>query len=249
MRRPLIAANWKMNKLIPEAVEWVAGIQRLLPGLPDAEIILAPPFTHLAALKPHCKNDSLKLAGQNMFWEPQGAFTGEISGAMLKSAGCEYVILGHSERRLFFHEDDAGINKKISSAQADGLKTILCVGETLEQRNGGQTEEVVKSQLQGALEGIEDKGDLVVAYEPVWAIGTGLTATPDQAQEAHAFIRATLGSILSPEASEGVRILYGGSVNQDNSRELLNQSDIDGALVGGASLAVEKFCAIIASLN
>ncbi len=246
----MIAGNWKMNKLIPEAVEWVAGIQERLPGLPDAEIVLAPPFTHLAVLKLRLENDSLiKLAGQNMFWEPQGAFTGEISGAMLKSAGCEYVILGHSERRLFFHEDDAAINKKILSAQSSELKIILCVGETLEQRNGGQTEDVVKSQLQGALEGIEVDDDLVVAYEPVWAIGTGLTATPEQAQESHAFIRSILGSILTPEDSLKIRILYGGSVTPDNSRDLLGRPDIDGALVGGASLAVEKFCAIIASLN
>lgn len=251
MRRPIVAANWKMNKTIPEAEAFATALKKILSPSVKAEIVIAPPFTALGAVKSALSGREIALAGQNMWSEPKGAFTGEISAAMLKDAGCSHVILGHSERRKYFGEDDALVNKKIKTAQAHGLKVILCVGETLEEREGNATDRVVQSQLEKSLEGLGagDLRDLVVAYEPVWAIGTGRNATPGQAQEVHRFIRERVRRHFGGEAADSMRIQYGGSVTPENSASLLAQPDIDGALVGGASLAAESFYAIINSIN
>ena len=251
MRRPIIAGNWKMNllqtqaeDLVKELIEW-----QELPITVD--IVLAPPFTALAVVRQMIKNSSIHLSGQNIHFEPSGAWTGEISAAMLKDAGCEFVILGHSERRAYFHEDNALINEKIKAALKNELNVIFCVGETLEQRMQQQTREVVKCQLKIGLEGLTagDLENIVIAYEPVWAIGTGKTATPEQAQEVHGFTRKFLEETFGEPAGETARILYGGSVSPDNSKCLLDQKDIDGALVGSASLNFESFSAIISTAN
>lgn len=249
MRQPIIAANWKMNKVISEALDFAAGLKKQSPG--KAEIVLAPPFTALSAVKNLLNGSQIGLAGQNVCSESKGAYTGEISAAMLKDAGCDYVIIGHSERRKYFHEDDALINKKIKMALTCGLKVIFCVGETLEQREKDETREVIRNQVEKGLSGLEASGlrDLVIAYEPVWAIGTGKTATPEQAQEVHRFMRERIQRLFGDKAASAMRIQYGGSVTPENSGSLLAQPDIDGALVGGASLAVESFCAIIKSIN
>jgi triosephosphate isomerase len=245
-RRPLIAGNWKMHKLLDEARELARAIRRGLSPAIRAEVALAPPFTALAAVAAEIAGSPLRLAGQDAFWERQGAFTGAISPAMLKDAGCTYVILGHSERRQFFGDTDVTVNRKVHAALAAGLEVILCIGETLEEREAGRTLEVVQTQLAGGLAGFPEAAwpRLVVAYEPVWAIGTGRTATPDQAQEVHAFIRGLLPGLTG---SDACRILYGGSVTPANAAALLSQPDLDGALVGGASLKAEAFLQIIAA--
>ena len=247
-RRPLIAANWKMHKTLDEARTLTREVRRgLAPGL-QAEVALAPPFTALAAVAGELAGSDIRLAGQDAFWERQGAYTGAISPVMLKDVGCRYVIVGHSERRQYFGESDRTVNRKLKAVLEVGLCPICCIGESLEERQAGQTLARVGKQLE---DGLADLGSLtgeqlVMAYEPVWAIGTGLTATPQQAQEVHAFIRSLLRELLHA-AAEDVRILYGGSVTPDNAASLLAEADIDGALVGGASLKSASFLGIISA--
>lgn len=249
MRRPIIAANWKMNKTTLEAVDFVESLKKS--SLASAEVVIAPPYTSLSVVKGKLAGTAIRLAGQNICSESKGAYTGEISAAMLKDVGCEYVIIGHSERRKYCHEDDALVNKKIKMALSHGLTPIFCVGETLTQREKDETRGVIRVQIEKGLEGLakETVSGLVIAYEPVWAIGTGKTATPAQAQDVHSFIREILRERFGIETAASVRIQYGGSVTPENSASLLAQPDIDGALVGGASLVVESFCAIINSIN
>lgn len=238
-----------MNGLQSEAGELVRQLMDQQEWTGTVEVILAPPFTALEVVRKLVEGSEIQLAGQNIYFEPKGAWTGEISAAMLKDSGCKYVILGHSERRSYFHEDDALINKKIKAALANELHVIFCVGETLEQREQGQTQGVIESQLKAGLQGLtaSDLEKLIIAYEPVWAIGTGRNATPGQAQEVHRFIRDYLETTLGKSTAESTRIQYGGSVNPENSGSLLAQKDIDGALVGSASLSAESFVAIINS--
>jgi len=246
LRTPFIAANWKMHKTIAESVEFARAFAPLVRSVTDVEVAIAPPFTALAALRDTLAESRVALAGQNAHFEAKGAFTGEISIAMLADVGCRYVILGHSERRAIFGETDAFVAKKLRAVQAAGLRPILCVGESLAERESGRTLDVLRAQLEGSLAEADPglASELVVAYEPVWAIGTGKTATPELAQQAHAFVRARLADRFGAAAAS-VRIQYGGSVKPDNAAELLSQPDIDGALVGGASLDPQSFSAII----
>jgi len=246
-RKPFIAGNWKMHKNIKEAAELANEIKRRFYDFDRAEIVLAPPFTALAAVADIIASTPVKLAAQNMFWEKEGAFTGEVSPLMLKDAGCSYVILGHSERRAYFCESDENVNKKIKAALREGILPIVCVGERLEEREAGKTIEVVERQLRGALEEIkeEEARKIVIAYEPVWAIGTGKTATPNQAEEVHKFIRETIGKLYTEDTSSDILVIYGGSVKPENITSLIKEEDIDGALVGGASLESDKFIKII----
>ncbi len=246
-RRYLIAANWKMHKTLEEARTLTRELRRGLTYGLKAEVALAPPFTALSAVAEEISGSDIRLAGQDTFWERQGAFTGAISPWMLKDAGCRYVIVGHSERRQLFGETDQTVNRKLKAALEAGLCPICCIGETLEERQVGKTLERVATQLQ---QGLAELGpltgaQLVLAYEPVWAIGTGRTATPDQAQEVHRFIRDQLFQLLIP--GNEVRILYGGSVTPDNAASLLAEADLDGALVGGASLKAASFLKIVAA--
>jgi triosephosphate isomerase len=246
-RLPLIAGNWKMHKTLEQARALAREIRQGLAAGLQVEVVLAPPYTALTAVAAELSGSPVKLAAQDTFWEPQGAFTGAISPLMLRDAGCRYVIVGHSERRQHFGETDQTVNLKLKAALAAGLCPIFCVGETLAERQAGQTLKVVSRQLTEGLSGLtgDTPEPLVVAYEPVWAIGTGLTATPDQAQEVHAFIRGELAGLLG--AADGIRILYGGSVTPENSASLMRGGDIDGALVGGASLKADSFLKIIAA--
>jgi len=248
LRRLLIAGNWKMHKTVPEAVELVRELKELVKDVTDRDILVCPPFTALYPVSQELKGSNIYLGGQNMFYEEEGAFTGEISPLMLKDVGCRFVILGHSERRHIFKEDDRLINKKVLSAVEHGLTPILCVGETLQERESGRTKEVVKKQVVEGLKGLTPESEFVIAYEPVWAIGTGRTATPELAQEVHEFIRNTLKELFGSEKAETVRILYGGSVKPNNAAGLLKMPDIDGALVGGASLKAESFSQIVKAL-
>jgi triosephosphate isomerase len=247
IRRPLIAGNWKMNGTRAEAERLLSVLKGLVGRPADREVVIAPPFTALETASRVLAGTSIHLAGQNLHWEPQGAFTGEISGPMLKELGCTYVILGHSERRQYFAETDEQVARKVRAAQRDGLTPIVCVGETLEERERGETFTLIARQVRGALQGQEQAAiaALVIAYEPVWAIGTGRTATPDQAQEVHAALRATLAELSDQNTAQAVRILYGGSVKPDNIDGLMAQQDIDGALVGGASLQADAFARIV----
>ena len=251
MRKPVIAGNWKMNKTIKEAIELVNSLKRELIDIQEVEIVVCPVYTALSDISDLLIDSNISLGAQNVYWEPSGAFTGEISPAMLKDAGCKYVIIGHSERRKYFNESDQTVNKRIKAAQGLGLIPIFCVGETLEEREANKTIDVVKRQLAGGLEGLEKDAllNLIIAYEPVWAIGTGKTATPQQAQEVHSFIRSWLVDNCSEEVAESLRILYGGSVKSDNIKELMQQGDIDGALVGGASLDSSSFVGIVKSVT
>ena len=247
-RKKVVAGNWKMHKTWIDAAVFVKDLWTALGADPgDCEIIVGPPFPAIGAAANAAVGTSIRVAGQNMHWEETGAYTGEVSGLMLKAAGCSHVIIGHSERRQLFGETDETVRWKIGAALQCGLIPIFCVGETLEEREAEKTFEVVGSQLTLGLEGIEPgkPDDFVVAYEPVWAIGTGKTATPDQAQEVHAFVRSKIGARLGSEFADSVRILYGGSVKPSNTRELMSRSDIDGGLVGGASLKPEDFLGII----
>jgi len=245
MRKPVIAGNWKMYKTRDEARALAQGIKEAAAGVAGkVEVVLAPPFTALSTVEEAVRGTSIALSAQNVFWEPEGAYTGEISAKMLKDAGCSHVIVGHSERRQYFGETDQTVNGRTKAALAEGLVVILCVGETLEQREAGKTFEVLGRQLDGGLEDL-GLGDLIIAYEPVWAIGTGKTASNEQAQEAHAFIRQHLTQTMGAAAAGGVRILYGGSVKPDNVDGLMSQPDVDGALVGGASLKADSFSRII----
>lgn len=243
MRRPLIAGNWKMHKTVKEALSLVKELRDRIGEPVDRDVLVCPPFTALHAVSKEIKESSILLGAQNMFYELEGAFTGEISPLMLKEVGCSYVILGHSERRRIFKEDDELINRKVLSAVKNGIVPILCVGETLEERERGKVEEVIENQLKKGLDGVE--GEFVIAYEPVWAIGTGKTATPFQAQEVHEFVRSVLSEIFGKDFAESVRILYGGSVKPENAKSLLSMPDIDGALVGGASLKADSFSKIV----
>jgi triosephosphate isomerase len=247
MRVPLIAGNWKMYKTIGEAVELVEGLLRGLGDLHDREVLVCPPYTALHALSPLLQDTPVKLGAQDVFYEAQGAYTGAVSPLMLRDLGCAYTIVGHSERRQFFGETDALINRKLRAAVAHGLRVILCVGETKPQRDAGDAETVVVGQLRGSLAEVPaaDLESLVIAYEPVWAIGTGDTATPADAQAMHATIRRTLAELYSEDAAQALRIQYGGSVKPDNVDELMAQPDIDGALVGGASLKADSFLRIV----
>jgi len=247
MRKPIIAGNWKMNKTIGEALELVNSLKELVADVTDVEIVVAPPFTALQAVGEAIEGTNIKLAAQDMFWEESGAYTGEISPLMLKDVGCQYVIIGHSERRGYFGETNETINRKVKAAHKHGLKPIMCVGEKLEERESGVTKEVVKDHVVNGLKGLSEEEMLntVIAYEPVWAIGTGRTATPQQAQEVHQFIRELLGEIFSKEVAEQVRIQYGGSIKPENIAGLMAQPDIDGGLVGGASLKADSFAKIV----
>ncbi len=251
MRRPIVAGNWKMNMLQSEAEDLVKKLLEWNGLSQSVDIVIAPPYTALGVVRKLVKNSGIQLAGQNIYFETKGAWTGEISAAMLKDAGCQFVILGHSERRHYFHEDDALINQKIKAALENELQVIFCVGETLEQRERAQTQEVVALQLKNGLQGVHatDLEKMVIAYEPVWAIGTGKTATPEQAQEIHCYVRKIIEKDFGKIVAENIRIQYGGSVNSENSKCLLDQEDIDGALVGSASLNLESFTAIINSAN
>jgi triosephosphate isomerase len=246
MRRPLIAGNWKMYKTVPEAValatELRAGVVRT-----DVDVVLGPPATALHAVAAAVRGTAIGVAAQNMHAENEGAFTGELSPLMLQDAGCSHVILGHSERRQLFGETDEGVAKKTEAALGHGLVPIVCVGETLAEREGNRTNEVVERQIERALRGLtaDQVTAIVVAYEPVWAIGTGRTATPQQAQEVHAFIRGLVTRSHGEPAARAVRILYGGSVKPDNIASLMAQADVDGALVGGASLQAASFLKIV----
>lgn len=252
-RRPLLAGNWKMHGTRSETERLLSALTQALGGIDPAqrEIVVAPPFSALETAARLLAGTPIRLAAQNLHWEPHGAFTGEVSGPMLKEAGCAYVILGHSERRQYFAETDESVARKVRAAQRDGLLPIVCVGESLEERESGATLAVIDRQIRGALQD-SDPGqapavltDLVIAYEPIWAIGTGHSATPDQAQEVHAAIRATLSSLTSPATADTTRLLYGGSVKPDTVDDLMAQPDIDGALVGGASLQADSFARIV----
>lgn len=248
MRKPLIVANWKMNKTVAEAESFIAQFLSLLPSeLKDIEVAIAPPFTALHPLAKRLEGSGIKLAAQNVFYEEKGAFTGEISPKMLAELGCSYVIVGHSERRRYFGETDEMVNRKVRAALSCSLTPIICIGETLEERENEKTMEVVGSGLLEALKGVEleDPLSVVIAYEPIWAIGTGHTATPDQANEVHEFIRKKLMEGFGEKIGEGIRIIYGGSVNAVNVSNLFKEKEIDGALVGGASLKPDSFATII----
>lgn len=243
MVRPFLAANWKMNKTLGETREFLRAFIPLVKEVGDADIVVAPPFLSLGAAAEEIRGSNVLLSAQDVFWEEKGAFTGEVSSQMLRDAGCRYVIVGHSERRQYFGEDDAVVNKKVGAAKKAGIGVIFCVGESLEEREAGRTFDVVRREVEKGLAGI-GPDDLVVAYEPIWAIGTGKTATPDQAQEVHAFIREILSGLYGGTAA-GIRILYGGSVTPENVDSLMAQKDINGALVGGASLKAESFSRIV----
>lgn len=249
MRRSVVTGNWKMNLLQSEAGDLVKQLMESKSWTSAVEVVLAPPFTALSVVRKLVDGSEIQLAGQNIYFEPKGAWTGEISPAMLKDAGCQYVILGHSERRSFFQEDDALINKKIKAALKEKLHVIFCVGETLQQKERNETRGVVESQLKSGLDGLTDRDleNLIIAYEPVWAIGTGKNATPEQAQDVHHLIRAHLAVNFEKSTADSIRIQYGGSVNAENSKNLMAQKDIDGVLVGSASLNAESFIAIINS--
>ncbi|NHM28816.1 triose-phosphate isomerase [Desulfofundulus sp. TPOSR] len=247
MRIPLLAGNWKMYKTVTEAVEFVRGLKEALAGVQGVEVAVCPPFTALYAVARELEGSNIVLGAQNMHRAEEGAYTGEISPVMLKEIGCRYVILGHSERRQYFGESDEDVNAKVKAALKHGLVPIVCVGERLEEREAGHTERVVGAQVRRSLAGLSgtELAGLVVAYEPVWAIGTGRTASPEDAQQVNAFIRCLLAEMGGREAARQVRIQYGGSVKPENAAELLGQPDIDGALVGGASLKVDSFAAIV----
>lgn len=247
MRIPAIAANWKMFKTTHEALAYVRELGALVKDLKGVEIIVAPPFTALTTAAEAARNTAVGIAAQNMSAEKEGAFTGEISAAMLKDAGAEYVILGHSERRKLYGETDASVNRKVHAAIAAGLTPIVCVGETLEEREGGQMPDVLDRQVKDGLDGLtgEQVAAIIVAYEPVWAIGTGRNATPEQADEAHRHIRTRLKQWFGAAAAESCRIQYGGSVKPDNITALVALPDVDGALVGGAGLNVQSFFEIV----
>ncbi len=246
LRRPLLAGNWKMNLTLSQSVELARAVRD---GAPSAsgEVAVCVPFTALAAVGEALKGSSVRLGAQDVYWEASGAFTGEISAAMLADAGCAMVVLGHSERRKLFGESDEWVNKKLAAALKAGLTPIVCIGETLDERESQKTWRVLETQIAGGLKGFApaDLAKIVIAYEPVWAIGTGKTATPAQAQEAHLFVRGQLKKLHGEGFAQGVRILYGGSVTAENVDSLMAQADVDGALVGGASLKKDSFLRIM----
>lgn len=246
-RTILIAGNWKMNLTVAEAMPLIDALKARTAEMQGVDVAVCPPFTTISAVAGTLAGTPIGVGAQNVHWENSGAFTGELSAAMLKEAGASYVIIGHSERRQFFGETDSGVNMRLKASLAAGLIPIVCIGETLTERETGKTECVVRTQLEGALAGIAaaDVAKTVVAYEPVWAIGTGRTATPQQAQEVHACLRALLTGMYDSGTADQVRILYGGSMKPGNAKELLAQPDIDGGLIGGASLKADDFLGII----
>jgi triosephosphate isomerase len=248
MRQPFIAGNWKMYKTVQEAVAFAKELRSVVKDVTDVEIVVAPPFTAVHAVADALRNTNVGVAAQDLYWEKGGAFTGEVSGAMIKEAGAEYVIIGHSERRRLFGETDATVNRKIMAAIAAELTPIVCVGETLDERERNETLAVLDRQLKDGLDRLtgERVNDLVIAYEPVWAIGTGRNATAAQAEEAHLHIRTRLRQWFGAAAADHCHVLYGGSVKPDNIAELIREPDVDGALVGGASLDVKSFGEIVA---
>ena len=248
MRIPFIVANWKMHKTVHESVVFVKEFRSMVKDIVDVEIVVAPPYTALHAVAEAARVSVVGVGAQNLHWEREGAFTGEISGAMLREAGAEYVIIGHSERRRLFHETDETVNRKLLAALDAKLTSIVCIGETLEERESDQTMAVLDRQIRQGLDGLngEQIAGLVVAYEPVWAIGTGRNATPEQAAEAHAHIRSRIRQGFGGDAAEQCHVIYGGSVKPDNIHELMLSPDVDGALVGGASLDVRGFFDIVA---
>lgn len=243
---PFIAGNWKMHKTEAEAIELVKELAKTGRDIVEAEMVVIPPFTALSGCRKELSDSSLQLGAQNLHWEEEGAFTGEVSASMLKESGCVYVIIGHSERRQYFGETDETVNKKIKAALKQGLFPILCIGESLQQRKDKQTLSVIEQQLQHGLSGLSTEAiqRTIIAYEPLWAIGTGLTATPEQAQEVHAFIREKITEKYGNSTASCAIILYGGSVKPANTFSLLSENDINGALVGGASLKAETFTEI-----
>jgi triosephosphate isomerase len=247
MRRPLIAGNWKMFKTVHDTVAYIRELRDTLKSLPGVDVVVAPPFTALYAACDAARGTEIAVSAQNLHWEREGAFTGEVSAAMIREAGAEYVIVGHSERRTLFGETNLTVNKKLTAALGVQLVPIVCVGETLSQRDADQTLQVLDQQVKEGLDGLTagQLEEMVLAYEPVWAIGTGRNATPDQAQEAQAYIRSRLRQWFGADTAERCRILYGGSVKPDNIAALLAQPDVDGALVGGASLDVRAFTDIV----
>ena len=246
-RKLIIAGNWKMNKTVAEALDLVTDLKRELANVKDVDVVVCPPFTAIESVSKAILDSNIRLGAQNMSENNYGAFTGEVCAAMLKEFSVRYVILGHSERRQYQKESDALIAKKALAAHAASLKPIVCVGETLAEREGGQMEKVLETQVRGSLAGLSkaQMEETVVAYEPVWAIGTGKTATTQQAQDAHAFIRKQLVAMFDETVAKRVRIQYGGSVKPSNARELMGQPDVDGALVGGAALTVRDFADIV----
>jgi triosephosphate isomerase (TIM) len=251
MRRTIIAGNWKMYKTLKEGEELVVGLKREIYNLESLDIVVCPPYTLLAYLADALESSNIALGAQDLYWQNEGAFTGEVSGRMLKDAGCKFVIIGHSERRQFFGETNETVNNKLKSALENGLTPIVCVGESLGEREKGFTFKVIEDHVSNGLKGIEgdDSLKIVLAYEPVWAIGTGKTATPAQAQEVHKYIRGLLAKLYNKDIADEIRIQYGGSVKPDNIVELMTQPDVDGALVGGASLKVESFAEIAKKAN
>jgi triosephosphate isomerase (TIM) len=247
MRTPFVAANWKMYKTVHEAVVFVKEFRSMVKDVDDVEIVVAPPFTALHGVAEAARNSPIGVAGQNVHWEREGAFTGEVSAGMLREAGAEYVIIGHSERRRLFDETDQSVNRKLVAALGASLTPIVCIGETLEEREAGQTLAVLDRQIKDGLDSMtgEQVGTLVLAYEPVWAIGTGRNATPEQAAEAHTHIRGRLRQWFGAGAADHCHVIYGGSVKPDNIHALITQTDVDGALVGGASLDVRAFRDIV----
>ncbi len=247
MRTPLIAGNWKMYKTAAEAATFAKAFLPLVSGVKGVEIVLAPPFLAIRAVADLVRGNGVGVASQNLHFAPEGAYTGEVSAAMVKEAGATHAIIGHSERRQYFAETDDSVNRKVKAALDAGLTPIMCLGETLAEREAGKTLEVVERQLRGGFSGVpaSTAAKVVVAYEPVWAIGTGKTASPAQAQEVHAALRQGLSGTWGAAAAAGVRILYGGSVKPDNIDTLMAQEDIDGALVGGASLKADSFARIV----
>jgi triosephosphate isomerase len=247
MRMRFIAANWKLYKTVHESVLFVKELRTLVRDLSGVDVVVAPPFTAIHAVAETLRNSNVEVAAQNLYWEREGPFTGEVSATMIKEAGAEYVIVGHSERRRLFHDTDATVNRRVHAALAGGLTPIVCVGETLAERERNETMPVLDRQVKEGLAGLtrDQVAGLVVAYEPVWAIGTGRNATAAQAEEAHRHVRTRLGELFGEEAATRCRVIYGGSVKPDNIGDLIREPDVDGALVGGASLEVRSFTDIV----
>jgi triosephosphate isomerase len=247
MRKPLMVGNWKMNKTISESVDVAKALKNELFDVEDVEILICPTFTALYAVNNEIKTSNINIGAQNIFWEEKGSFTGEISNEMIKETGCSYVLIGHSERRQYFFETDEVINKKTKAALSVDLIPIVCIGETLKERENNITFKVIEKQIKNGLEGFTDQQAalITIAYEPVWAIGTGKTALPSQAQEIHSFVRETYAKMYKTAIADKIRILYGGSVNATNVSELMKKHDIDGGLVGGASLKAESFSKLV----
>ncbi len=245
MRTPLIAGNWKLHKTLAEAVDLVGALKTAVKDVENVEILIAPPFTAISMLATKLAGSNIKLGAQNCYFEASGAYTGEVSAPLLKDAGCDYIIVGHSERRQIFGESDQTINKKVKAVLAADVSCILCIGETLEERESGNMYDVLTRQIKEGLTEVSDMENIIIAYEPVWAIGTGKTATSEQAQEVHSFVRGLLQGLYDQQTAMATRILYGGSVKPENVDELMGQDDVDGALVGGASLKSDDFARIV----